>query len=136
MAAVSGNAAEIKIDSVSIKTASKSVKLSVKGNTGDYLVFGDQWENSVSTGASWEISIDAVLDSSDVYSTLFSKLNSPVAIEIYPQGNVSGKKYYTGDAVLTGLDADIPSDDLVGISISLKGNGALTENTVTENTVP
>jgi hypothetical protein len=130
MAAESGNAAEIKIDATSIKTSSKSVKLSIKGNTGDYVVFGDKWENSVPTGQSWELSVDAVLDSNNVFSTLFGKLGTDVAISVYPQGNTSGKKYYTGNAVLTGLDNDMPADDLIGISISLKGNGALTENTV------
>jgi hypothetical protein len=130
MSAQSGNAAEIKIDSTSIKTSSKSVKLSVKAKAGDYVVFGDLWENSVPVGSSWELSVDAVLDSANVFSTLFGKLNTQVTVEVYPEGNTTGKKYYTGSAVLTGLDSDMPANDLIGIAVSLKGSGALTQSTV------
>jgi hypothetical protein len=129
MEAGSGNAAEIKIDSMSIRTSSKSIRLSVVGNTGNYTVFGDWLGNGAPTGQSWELSMDVVLNSYNSFSTLFGKLGTNVAISVYPQGNTSGKKYYTGNAVLAGLGNDMPADDL-SISVSLKGNGALTESTV------
>ena len=130
MAGAGGNNAELTIDGVSIKTVSKNIKLGVKSNTGNYVVFGSQWEKSVSTANSWEISADAVLDTPNVLSTLLGKIDSSVALIFYPEGNVSGKKYYSGTAVVTSLDYDAPADDLIGVSIALKGNGALTEATV------
>jgi hypothetical protein len=55
------------------------------------------------------------------FSTLFGKLGTNVAISVYPQGNTSGKKYYTGNAVLAGLGNDMPADDLSGISDLAEG---------------
>ena len=58
-------------------------------------------------------------------------IGAEVTLNLYPEGDASGDVYYTGSAIVTGRTINSSYDGLVEMSISVQGNGALTQTTVT-----
>ena len=57
-------------------------------------------------------------------------IGAPVTLNLYPEGDASSDTYYTGAAIVTGRTINSSFDGLVEMSISVQGNGALTQTTV------
>lgn len=55
---------------------------------------------------------------------------SEVTINFYPEGSDAGDTYYSGTAIVTGRTINVSFDDVTTMSLSLQGDGALTETTV------
>ena len=53
-----------------------------------------------------------------------------VTLNLYPEGDTSGDTYLTGSAFVTGRSINSTYDGLVEMSISVQGNGALSQETV------
>lgn len=57
-------------------------------------------------------------------------VGTEIEFEVYPEGDASGDTYYAGEAIVTGRSITASVDGMVEMSITVQGNGALTETTV------
>ena len=75
-------------------------------------------------------SLDVFWDETDTSGQGALSIGSEVTLNVYPEGDASGDTYYSGSAIVTGVSRTGSFDGLVEASISVQGNGALTESTV------
>jgi len=75
-------------------------------------------------------SLDVFWDETDTSGQGALSIGSEVTLNVYPEGDASGDTYYSGSAIVTGVSRTASFDGLVEASISVQGNGALTESTV------
>jgi predicted secreted protein len=75
-------------------------------------------------------SLDVFWDETDTNGQGALSIGSEVTLNVYPEGDTTGDTYYTGSAIVTGVSRSASFDGLVEASISVQGNGALTETTV------
>jgi hypothetical protein len=52
-------------------------------------------------------------------------IGASVTLNVFPEGDTGGDTYYTGTAIITGLDKSADGEGLVTNSISVTGSGAL-----------
>ena len=74
--------------------------------------------------------MDVFWDETDSSGQGALSIGSEVTLNVYPEGDTTGDTYYTGSAIVTGVSRTGAFDGLVEASISVQGNGALTESTV------
>jgi len=75
-------------------------------------------------------SLDVFWDETDTSGQGALSIGSEVTLNVYPEGDTAGDTYYSGSAIVTGVSRTGSFDGLVEASISVQGNGALTESTV------
>jgi TP901-1 family phage major tail protein len=111
----------------------KDWDFSVDKKTIDATSTTDDWEVVEHGSKSWSGSITVFYDPEDaVQSAIETSIltgDTDVAVTLRPQGTGVGKKEYAGDAVVTSWKPAGAKDDMVGMSLELKGNGALTPGT-------
>jgi hypothetical protein len=74
--------------------------------------------------------IDVLWDETDTTGQGALTIGAAVTLNLYPEGDASSDTYYTGAAIVTGRTINSSFDGLVEMSISVQGNGALTQTTV------
>jgi predicted secreted protein len=57
-------------------------------------------------------------------------VGTEIEFDVYREGDTSGDTYYAGEAIVTGRSITASIDGMVEMSVSVQGNGALTESTV------
>lgn len=92
-------------------------------------VMGDSWVTNKPTLKSWTTSVNCYWDSADAGQIALVE-GAEVVINVYPAGNTSTKKYYTGSVIVASVSKSASFDGMVEVSFSGTGNGALTEDTV------
>ena len=86
------------------------------------------WEDTVPGLKSWSASFGNLFVSTD---TAQDKLKAAILagtklkFRFDPEGTASGKERFSGDGYLESLDYAMPTNDLVAVSGSIKGAGAL-----------
>jgi predicted secreted protein len=70
-------------------------------------------------------SIDVYWDETDTAQIALT-VGSTVTLKVYPEGTASASKYYSGEAIVTGVSRSASFDGLVEASISVQGTGVLT----------
>ena len=73
---------------------------------------------------SWGGEIATNWDEGDTAQSALT-IGASVTLNIYPEGATGGDTYYTGTAIVTGLDKSADGEGLVTNSISVTGSGAL-----------
>lgn len=74
--------------------------------------------------------IDVLWDETDTTGQGALTIGAAVTLNLYPEGDASSDTYYTGAAIVTGRTINSSFDGLVEMSISVQGNGALSQTTV------
>ena len=74
--------------------------------------------------------IDVLWDETDESGQGALIIGASVTLNLYPEGDTSGDTYLTGAAIVTGRSVNSTFDGLVEMSISVQGNGALSQATV------
>lgn len=89
------------------------------------------WEETRSGKKAWEVSGESemALDATEGFSELFNALISGTEVSLEFSTEVSGDKYYYGNAQITKLDASAGVEEDVKFSYAFKGNGVLREAT-------
>jgi hypothetical protein len=78
-----------------------------------------------STGkTSWGGEIAINWDEGDTAQSALT-IGASVTLNVYPEGATSSDTYYTGTAIVTGLDKSADGEGLVTNNISVTGSGAL-----------
>ena len=91
---------------------------------------GDSARSYKPSLTSFSGSLDVFWDETDTSGQGALSIGSEVTLNVYPEGDQSGDTYYSGSAIVTGVSRTASFDGLVEASISVQGNGALTESTV------
>ena len=93
-------------------------------------VMGDTWVSNKPTQKSWTSSFNAFWDETDSTGQGTLTVGAEITLNLYPEGNTSGNKYWSGSAIITSVSKSASFDGLIEASFSATGNGALTEESV------
>lgn len=79
----------------------------------------------------WQGSLECHYDPSDTAGQGALDPKSTVTLNLYPESDTTGKKYFTGSAIITNKNINMGGlEDTQKVSISFQGTGDLTEATV------
>jgi len=95
------------IEDTSMGDAVRTYKTGLKGSSGSASVFFDE--------------ADA--------GQLLCTVGSSITLNLFPEGNQSGDKFYAVDAIVTGYNVSASFDGMVEAEITFQGTGAVTIGT-------
>lgn len=131
MAKLKGQYAEIWVDVASTPTKAAGLKnwsISISSEKIDSTAAGDDWTTHETGIMSWEG--EAELNEVDTFWFGLLTGGAKVDVEFYVADKADiGTVFYSGTATLDG-DIEAPYDDLIGVSVTFTGSGALTSSTV------
>jgi hypothetical protein len=93
-------------------------------------VMGDDFMTNKATQKSWSATVNCYYDSSDTTGQLALDEGATVTLNLYPEGNTSGKTYYTGSVIVTSISRSQSFDGLVEVTFNGTGTGTLQETSV------
>ena len=108
----------------------RSYSIEESADTLEDTSMGDSAKTYKASLTSFSGSLDVFWDETDTSGQGALSIGAEVTLNFYPEGDTSGDIYYTGSAIVTGVSRTASYDGLVEASISVQGNGALTESTV------
>ena len=127
MATHTGSEGTIKIGSDTLGEL-RSFSLETTGDTIETSNMGTTARTYKAGLTSWNGTASLFWDENDAAQTALT-VGSTITINVYPEGNQTGDKYFTGSAIVTAKSVSASFDGLVESSISFTGNGALTLST-------
>jgi len=129
MATHTGSEGTVKVGSDAIAEI-RSFSVEESADTLEDTSMGDTARTYKSSLTNYTGSIDVLWDEEDTAGQGSLTIGAEVELNLYPEGDTSGDTYYSGNAIVTGRTINSSYDGLVEMSISVQGNGALTETTV------
>ena len=129
MATHTGSEGTVKVGSDAIAEI-RSFSVEESADTLEDTSMGDTARTYKSSLTNYTGSIDVLWDEEDTAGQGSLTIGAEVELKLYPEGDTSGDTYYSGNAIVTGRTINSSYDGLVEMSISVQGNGALTESTV------
>jgi predicted secreted protein len=129
MATHKGSEGTVKVGSNAVAEI-RSYSIEESADTLEDTSMGDSARSYKPSLTSFTGSLDVFWDETDTSGQGALSIGSEVTLNVYPEGDTSGDTYYTGSAIVTGVSRTGSFDGLVEASISVQGNGALTESTV------
>lgn len=129
MATHKGSEGTVKVGSNAIAEI-RSYSIEESADVLEDTSLGDSARTYLSSLTSFSGSIDVLWDETDSSGQGALSVGSEVTLNFYPEGDGAGDTYYTGSAIVTGVSRSASYDGLVEASISVQGNGALSETTV------
>ena len=124
-----GSEGIVKVGSNSVAEI-RSYSIEESADTLEDTSMGDSARTYKPSLTSFSGSLDVFWDETDTSGQGALSIGAEVTLNVYPEGVASGDTYYTGSAIVTGVSRTGAFDGLVEASISVQGNGALTESTV------
>ena len=103
----------------------RSYSIEESADTLETTSMGDSARTHLASLTSFSGSIDVYWDEADTAQTALT-VGTSVTIKFYPEGTASSAKYYSGEAIVTGVSRSASFDGLVEASISVQGSGVLT----------
>ena len=107
----------------------RDFSLESSSETVNTTVMGDTFMTHSATQKSWSASVNCYYDSGNTSGQLAMDEGAEVRVNLYPEGQTTGKTYYYGNVIITSVSRSASFDGLVEISFSGQGTGALTEGT-------
>ena len=129
MATHTGSEGTVKVGSNAIAEI-RSFSIEETADTLEDTTMGDTARTYKSSLTNYTGTIDVLWDETDTTGQGALTIGAEVTLNLYPEGDTSGDTYYTGAAIVTGRTINSSYDGLVEMSISVQGNGALSETTV------
>ena len=130
MATHKGSEGIVKVGSSNVVAEIRSYSIEESADTLEDTSMGDSAKTYKASLTSFSGSLDVFWDETDSSGQGALSIGSEVTLNVYPEGDTAGDTYYTGSAIVTGVSRTASYDGLVEASISVQGNGALTESTV------
>ena len=128
MAILKGKDGIVRVGTDDVKHV-QSWNLDPQAETAQGWGMGDEWKTTFATVKSYSGSIEVYDDPADpAYAALV--LGDEVAVDLYPGGDGSGAKYFSGNMVITGTPRSGSKDGIPTLTFNVTGNGALTEASV------
>ena len=103
----------------------RSYSIEESADTLETTSMGDTARTHLASLTSFSGSVDVYWDETDTAQTALT-VGTSVTIKFYPEGTASSSKYYSGEAIVTGVSRSAAFDGLVESSISIQGTGVLT----------
>jgi predicted secreted protein len=129
MATHKGSEGTVKVGSNAVAEI-RSYSIEESADTLEDTSMGDSARTYKPSLTNFSGSLDVFWDETDASGQGALSIGSEVTLNFYPEGDTSGDTYYSGSAIVTGVSRTASFDGLVEASISVQGNGALTESTV------
>ena len=129
MATHTGSEGTVKVG-VNAIAEIRSFSIEESADTLEDTTMGDTARTYKSSLTNYTGTIDVLWDETDTTGQGALTIGAPVTLNLYPEGDASSDTYYTGAAIVTGRTINSSFDGLVEMSISVQGNGALTQTTV------
>ena len=129
MATHKGSEGTVKVGSNAVAEI-RSYSIEESADTLEDTSMGDSARTYKPSLTSFSGSLDVFWDEGDTSGQGALSIGSEVTLNVYPEGDTAGDTYYSGSAIVTGVSRTASFDGLVEASISVQGNGALTESTV------
>jgi predicted secreted protein len=129
MATHKGSEGTVKVGSNAIAEI-RSYSIEESADTIEDTSMGDSARTYKPSLTQFSGSIDVFWDETDTSGQGALDVGSEVTLNFYPEGDTAGDTYYSGSAIVTGVTRTGSFDGMVEASISVQGNGALTESTV------
>ncbi len=129
MATHKGSEGTVKVGSNAVAEI-RSYSIEESADTLEDTSMGDSARTYKPSLTNFSGSLDVFWDETDSSGQGALSIGSEVTLNVYPEGDASGDTYYSGSAIVTGVSRTGSFDGLVEASISVQGNGALTESTV------
>ena len=107
----------------------RSWQFTENANMIDTTVLSDTAQTFSAGSTSWSGSAEGFLDETDTAQTALT-IGASATLKFYFEGNTTGDKYYTGTGLVESVDRSAAQDDIVSVSFSFRGTGALTLATV------
>ena len=95
----------------------------------DTTVLADAAQTFSTGTTSFSGSAECFLDENDGAQSALT-VGASVTVKFYFEGASSGDKYYSGTCLVESIDRSAAMDDIVGVSFSFRGTGALALATV------
>lgn len=130
MATHKGSEGIVKVGSSNVVAEIRSYSIEESADTLEDTSMGDSAKTYKASLTSFSGSLDVFWDETDTNGQGALSIGAEVTLNFYPEGDTAGDTYYTGSAIVTGVSRTASYDGLVEASISVQGNGALTEDTV------
>ena len=130
MATHKGSEGIVKVGSSNVVAEIRSYSIEESADTLEDTSMGDSAKTYKASLTSFSGSLDVFWDETVSSGQGALSIGSEVTLSIYPEGDTTGDVYYSGSAIVTGVSRTGSYDGLVEASISVQGNGALTESTV------
>jgi hypothetical protein len=130
MATHKGSEGIVKVGSSNVVAEIRSYSIEESADTLEDTSMGDSAKTYKASLTSFSGSLDVFWDETDTSGQGALSIGAEVTLNFYPEGDTSGDIYYTGSAIVTGVSRTASYDGLVEASISVQGNGALTESAV------
>jgi len=129
MATHAGSEGTVKVGSDAIAEI-RSFSIEETADTLEDTSMGDGARTYKPSLTSFSGSIDVFWDETDSAGQGALTVGAEVTLNLYPEGDTAGDTYLSGAAIVTGRSVSSSFDGLVEMSISVQGNGALTQTTV------
>ena len=129
MATHKGSEGTVKVGSNAVAEI-RSYSIEESADTLEDTSMGDSARTYKPSLTNFSGSLEVFWDETDTSGQGALSIGSEVTLNVYPEGDASGDTYYSGSAIVTGVSRTGSFDGLVEASISVQGNGALTESTV------
>jgi predicted secreted protein len=127
MATHTGSEGTIKIGSTVIGEL-RSYTLEQTGDTIEDTSMGDSVRTFKAGLKSSSGSASVFFDEADA-GQLLCTVGSSITLNVFPEGNQSGDKFYAVDAIVTGYNVSASFDGMVEAEITFQGNSAVTIGT-------
>lgn len=129
MATHAGSEGTVKVGSDAIAEI-RSFSIEETADTLEDTSMGDAARTYKPSLTSFSGSVDVFWDETDTAGQGALTIGAEVTLNLYPEGDTAGDTYLSGAAIVTGRSVSSSFDGLVEMSISVQGNGALTQTTV------
>ena len=107
----------------------KSYSFSESATMIDTTKLSDTAQTFVAGTTSWNGTAECHLDETDTAQNALT-VGATALLKFYFEGSSSGDKFYSGNAIVESVDRAGAQDDIVSVSFSFRGTGALTLATV------
>lgn len=145
MATYTGHQGVVKIGTTAVAEV-KDFSLEVTANTVDATTLNPSdaddagWTRSKIVNRSWTATVNCFYDDAasngqiDMQNNLMQTAalmlaDTTVVLNLYNEGDATGKSYWSGDAMITSLSETVSGDGLVEISFTATGHGHLSVET-------
>ena len=129
MATHAGSEGTVKVGSDAIAEI-RSFSIEETADTLEDTSMGDSARTYKPSLTSFSGSVDVFWDETDTAGQGGLTIGAEITLNLYPEGDTAGDTYLSGSAIVTGRSVSSSFDGLVEMSISVQGNGALTQTTV------
>ena len=129
MATLKGNDGTVLVGSNAVAEI-RSFSVDETMDTIESTAMGDTYRTFETSLKSWSGTVDVFFDDTDTSGQGALTVGSEVTVSLQVEGNTTGDHKLSGSAIVTGRSISSSFDGLVEASLSLQGDGALTEGTV------